>query len=1101
MQSSKPIRSRGASELAAGPRLDSLALRALAPDVDAGQLYRSLVDQHFVGIVQADAQGSLRYVNERWCAMLGHRADELLGMSLHDLVDPALARDLRAAMARLEAGAADCILDQRYVRGDGSLLHVTSCFSALRDDHANFLGLTAVMVDNTRRVQAEALQSELRRALELVARAAPLPETLAALIRTAEQHSAHGMAGQILLACDGCLRHVAAGSLPGALLSPLQELQLPVPADAEDARRLEVMRDPRWTPLREIALAYGWHACWTQPVVGSHGQLLGVFVLYYRRRCRPRPDDCAMVDLVLRTAALAVERAHGEAALHEREERLRVALDTGGLGEWSLDLRTMALRSNAMAKAHYGLAPDTPLDFDVLMRDFIPPDDHDKLRSLVRDALRRRLREFDLEHRAVWQDGSVHWIHMRGRVTRDVAGRAVALTGVCQDMTERRSAEEALRERTRALRASESRLRNLANITPALLWSALPDGRMTYVSERWYEYTGVARGGAIDWLALLHPDDVDTTREAWRDALARKQEFEAELRLRRHDGTYRWFLARAMPLRDDEGNATCWFGASTDIEDQRRVVQALRVSEQRASLAMDLAKVSTWSWNPRDNRISGDARWYAMLGVDPDTPLDLERIGRRIHQEDWPRVHAALLATLAPGNDGGFSEEYRWMSRDGSTRWATVRGQMLYRDGPEGRRPLRMIGSAIDVTDRRNNEEALRDADRRKDEFLATLAHELRNPLAPLRTSLHILRMDVGEADRHRLHAVMERQVTQLVRLVDDLLEVSRITRGKIALHKERVAVADIVDQAVETSRPLLDAAHHQLELHLPQEPLHLDADPVRLAQVLSNLLNNAAKYTEPGGRIVLSARREGSDIALRVRDNGAGIPPEQLDHVFDLFSQADRTLHRAQGGLGIGLTLVRQLVELHGGSVSAHSAGVGHGSCFEVRLPTGAADDGTTTAPARSPAMAAQRCGVLVVDDNREHTDALAMFLRIAGHDVRGVYDAAHALAEVATFAPDAVLLDVGLPDMDGFDLCRRLRAQAGGEDRVLVAITGWGQADDRRRSHEAGFDAHLVKPVDPDALLALVDALCHARHAEHAGSAGAARREAAARTGRRVS
>jgi PAS domain S-box-containing protein len=1072
-----------------------------APGFDAAQLQRSLVEQHFVGIAQADAQGILRFVNERWCAMLGYRADELLGMSLADLTDPGCLHDQHAAIARLSTRAEDGVIDQRYRCHDGTLLHATTSFSAIRDDEGHYQGFIALAVDNTRRVRAEALQADLRRALELVARAAPLPETLAALIRTAEQHSAHGMAGEILLSSGGSLRHVAAGSLPAMLQSRLHEVQLPVPADAEHARRVEVMRDPHWAPLRETALAHGWHACWTQPIAGSHGQLLGVFVLYYRRRCRPRQDDCAMVDLVLRTAALAIERAQGEHALHEREEHLRVALDTGRLGEWSLDLRTLALRSNAMAKAHYGLGPDAPLDFEVLMRDFIHPDDREKLRTVVREALRRHLHEFDLEHRAVWRDGSVHWIHTRGRVSRDAGGRAAKLTGVCQDMTERRSAEEALRERTRALRASESRLRNLANITPALLWSALPDGRMTYVSDRWYEYTGVPRNDNIDWIALLHPDDLEPTRRAWQEAVVGQHEFEAELRMRGRDGSYRWFLARAVPLRDEDGEATCWFGASTDIEDQRRVVQALRVSEQRASLAMDLAKVSTWSWNPRDNRITGDARWYAMLGVDPDVDLDLERIGRRIHHRDWPRVEAGLLSTLEPGSDGTFSEEYRWLHRDGSTRWATVRGQMLYRDAPEGRQPLRMIGSAIDVTNRRNTEEALRDADRRKDEFLATLAHELRNPLAPLRTSLHILRMDVGEADRHRLHAVMERQVTQLVRLVDDLLEVSRITRGKIALHKERVAVADIVDQAVETSRPLLDSAHHQLALDLPPEPLHLDADPVRVAQVLSNLLNNAAKYTEPGGRIVLSARREGDDVVLRVQDNGAGIPPDQIAHVFDLFSQADRTLHRAQGGLGIGLTLVRQLVELHGGSVRAQSAGVGQGSCFEVRLPASDAATGESPSRSNAPAAAAHQCRVLVVDDNREHTDALALFLRIAGHDVRGAYDAAHALAEAATFTPEAVLLDVGLPDMDGFELCRRLRAQTGGEERVLVAITGWGQADDRRRSQAAGFDAHLVKPVDPDALLALVDALCRARHAEHHETIGAARREAAARIGGRAS
>ena len=1061
---------------------------------DEAQLYRNIVDQAFVGIVQVDPDGRMRFVNQRWCDMLGYTADELLGMHLADVTDPDCVETTLAAIRRLAAGGDDFIIDKRYRRRDGSVLPATASVSAIRDEDGRYLGLTAVVVDATRRLRAEALQTELRRALELVARDAPLPTTLAGLIRTAEQHSAHGMAGQILLLTDGVLHPVAASSLSARLRLAVGDVRVPAPKDAAQLRRTELAKDPRWIPLREVALRHGWHACWLQPIVGSHGQLLGAFVLYYRTPCRPEPDDCAMVDLVLRTAALAIERAQGEAALRERGERLRVALETGRLGEWSLNLRTLELRANPIAKSHYGLPPDAPLDLDHLLREHVHPDDVAPLRAVVRDALRYRREEFDLEYRALWLDGSIHWIHMRGRIARDAMGHAQALTGVCQDMTERRGAEEALRETARRLRASESRLRNLANVTPAFLWSASPDGEVNYVSERWYAYTGAPHGTHVDWRDIVHPDDLERARSAWESAVAHDEEFEAEMRLRRHDGTYRWFLARAMPLRNEEGEATCWFGSSTDIDDRRRFEEALRVSEQRAWLAMELAQVSTWTWNPRDNRISGDARWYAMLGVDPDTELDLDRIGRRIHRDDWPRVQAALLATLAPDSDGHFSEEYRWLHLDGSTRWATVRGQMQYREDARRRRPLRMIGSAIDVTRRRNNEERLRDADRRKDEFLATLAHELRNPLAPLRTSLHILRMDVGEADRHRTLAVMERQVAQLVRLVDDLLEVSRITRGKIALHKERVDVADIVDQAVETSRPLLDAAHHGLELRLPPEPLMLEADPVRIAQVLSNLLNNAAKYTEPGGRIVLSAAREDGELVLRVEDNGAGIAPDQLARVFDLFSQADRTLHRAQGGLGIGLTLVRQLVELHGGRVRASSAGIGQGSCFEVRLPLGAAQSGTLRTTQAPSALAVQQCRVLVVDDNREHTDALCLFLRMAGHEVRGAYDAAHGLDEAGRFEPDAVLLDVGLPDMDGFEACRRMRAQPGGEDRVLVAITGWGQADDRRRSKEAGFDAHLVKPVDPEALLALVDSLCRVRHAGDI-QAPAARRAVAAR------
>jgi CheY-like chemotaxis protein len=306
------------------------------------------------------------------------------------------------------------------------------------------------------------------------------------------------------------------------------------------------------------------------------------------------------------------------------------------------------------------------------------------------------------------------------------------------------------------------------------------------------------------------------------------------------------------------------------------------------------------------------------------------------------------------------------------------------------------------------------------------------------------------------------------------LMEVSRITRGMVPLHLQAVTIGEVVSRAVETSRPLLDAAHHELTVTLPPEPLPLCADPVRLAQVLSNLLNNAAKYTDPGGRVDIEARRAGDEVLVVVRDNGLGIATDQIARVFDLFSQAEHSLGRSAGGLGIGLTLVRSLVEMHGGSVIARSGGLGQGSEFEVRLPL---HDGDTVdvphAEETHAAPAHQRMRLLVVDDNREHTDSIALYLRMSGHVVRTAYDAASALTWQGAFSPDAVLLDLGMPGVDGFEICRRLRAAEGGDGLVVVAITGWGQPDDRRRSEAAGFDAHLVKPVDPATMVSLVDSL----------------------------
>ncbi len=369
---------------------------------------------------------------------------------------------------------------------------------------------------------------------------------------------------------------------------------------------------------------------------------------------------------------------------------------------------------------------------------------------------------------------------------------------------------------------------------------------------------------------------------------------------------------------------------------------------------------------------------------------------------------------------------------------------------------------------RTQTEAALREADRRKDEFLATLAHELRNPLAPIRNALGILRI-AGDASTRHVHEMMERQVNHMVRLVDDLLEVSRITRGSIELRRERVTLGDVVASAIETSRPLIDAARHHLVVALPSEAMVLDADPFRLSQVFANLLNNAARYTDGGGHIALTAHREGDVVVVSVRDDGIGIPPDLLPTVFDVFMQVAPTRRAAQGGLGIGLTLVRRLVEMHAGTVEARSDGTGRGSEFVVRLPLAAGTG--VAAPARNgatPAPASRR--VLVVDDNRDAAESLAMLLDVVGMETQIAHDGPSALAVMQTFRPSTVLLDVGMPGMDGHEVARRIRQQPEFGAVQLIALTGWGQPDDRRRSRDAGFDHHLVKPVDMDALQSLL-------------------------------
>jgi CheY-like chemotaxis protein len=388
-----------------------------------------------------------------------------------------------------------------------------------------------------------------------------------------------------------------------------------------------------------------------------------------------------------------------------------------------------------------------------------------------------------------------------------------------------------------------------------------------------------------------------------------------------------------------------------------------------------------------------------------------------------------------------------------------------------------MLGAGVvvaDIDDRKRMEEALKDADQRKDQFLAMLAHELRNPLAPISNAVQIMQLEGPNGRNFRWSTeVIEDQIKHMTRMVDDLLDVSRITRGKVDLQKETISLVLVVELAVEASRPLIEDYHHHLTIALPPEPVLVDVDPARLAQVLSNLLNNAAKYTDEGGQISLTAEQMDKDVIIRVRDTGIGIAPDLLPKIFDLFTQADRTLSRSRGGLGIGLTLVRSLVELHDGRVTAHSKGLGQGSEFVVRLPIaagGLAGRSQSSAADHAPSVQLPRRRILVVDDKPSNAQSLKLLLQALGQEVYTANDGLAALELARQHVPDVVLLDIGLPLMDGYEVARRCREEPTLQGMTLVAMTGYGQDSDKQRSQEAGFDAHLVKPVNLQDLVLLL-------------------------------
>jgi PAS domain S-box-containing protein len=490
---------------------------------------------------------------------------------------------------------------------------------------------------------------------------------------------------------------------------------------------------------------------------------------------------------------------------------------------------------------------------------------------------------------------------------------------------------------------------------------------------------------------------------------------------------------------------------------------ALRQSEEKFRTIANAAPAIVWVTDGRDIVFMNE-RWTELTGQPVAQALG-QGWSACVHPEDGERLRPYRERCRRTGEP--YEGEIRYRDKEGRYRWHAFRA-LPSRDA--GGTIEQWFGVSVDVHDAREAQEALKEADRRKDEFLATLAHELRNPLAPIRNAVQLLKRSpaTDTAVRAAAQDIMERQVSHMVRLIDDLLDVSRITRGKLELRREPVELSAVVDLALETARPHLA---QPITIKLPSEPIRLDADAVRLSQVLSNLLNNAAKFTPKTGHIGVTAALEGSVVAIRVRDDGAGIPPDQLPHLFRIFSQAGSPLERAKGGLGIGLSLARSLVELHGGSIEARSEGPGKGSEFIVRLPVLALPDASEVPIPPPPAAyrgAVRR--VLVVDDVQDSVTSLAALLRNDGNEVQTAADGLEAVQKAEAFKPDLILLDLGLPNLNGYEACALIRSRPWGKGIVIAALTGWGQDEDRRRTLSAGFDAHLVKPVQYEAVRALL-------------------------------
>lgn len=657
------------------------------------------------------------------------------------------------------------------------------------------------------------------------------------------------------------------------------------------------------------------------------------------------------------------------------------------------------------------------------------------------------------------------------------------------------------------LRASEARYRSLVEASSAIVWTTPASGEFVGPQAGWSEYTGQSMEQLLGWgwTQAIHPDDRAHTVHAWHQALAANVLYLSEHRLRRADGVYRYMATRAAPIMHLDGSVKEWLGIHIDIDERKRADERLHLLDamsQATRNALDPASIMDITTRLLGQYLKVTRCPYADLELDNDTftirhnwtapgaistvgSYSLDLFGARAANDMRAGKTLCIHDVDAELDDSSGAAMFNAIAckaiiccplvKDGKL----VAMMAVHQDRARvwSAHEVALVEETVERSwahiERVRATEVLREADRRKSEFLAILAHELRNPLAPIRNGLQVMRLAQHDmATVSRVGAMMERQVDQMVHLVDDLLDVARITRGEFELKRQRVLLADVVSSAVDTSRPLIDKHQHQLTVSLPVDDIWLEIDPTRIAQVISNVLSNSAKYTPPGGQIALHAWCENGAITLRLSDNGVGIPHDAEQRVFDMFSQVGTSMERAQGGLGIGLSLARRLLQLHDGRIDLVRRDGVPGSTFDIRLPL-------PVAPARVAAGAqpdarnapARALRILVVDDNADAAEMLAALLELIGHTPRVANDGQQALALAAQLLPEVAFLDIGMPGMNGFELSEKLGQLPQLSGMLRIALTGWGEQDDRARSKQAGFDHHLLKPCN----LQVVETLLH--------------------------
>ncbi len=1076
---------------------------------------RAVLETAMDCIITMDHEGKVVEFNPAAEKTFGYRRDDLVGRDLAEfIIPPSLRERHRSGMAHYLATGEGPVFGKRLeipaLRADGSEFPVELSITRIPTDGPPHF--TAYLRDITESKRVEQQRHARLAVTQVLSQAGEAEEGASGVLRAVCENLGWDVGffwsingdGQALACLESwhrpdtqlgefakasCSHKFRSGEgIPGRVWATGQPVWLP-----------DMTCEPQ-LPRAAAASRIGLHSAFASPIMAGD-QILGVIEFFTRRI---READSGLLELMATVAGSVgqfIRRRQVEAERRASVDRLSLALSAANLGDWSWDAASDMVTLSARAADTFGIPPGSHMTWTA-MQDLVHPADQERVRREVERVLAERV-QYDIKYQLNRRDGTQAWVGVLGRADYDAADQVVGMYGVVHDISDRRDLEE-------SLRSSEERLRLALDAGRMGVWDwNVRTGNLKW-SESLEPLHGLAPGtfgGTIEhFQQLVHPDDRQMANTAIQQALESCGEYYIEFRNQRQNGSIHWIAGSGKVFPGDDGKPLRMLGIGLDVTQRKRSEQTARfLADASAALAqlvdfdstlqkisflavpsfadwatVDLAeadgslrRVSVSHIDPAKVELAHEV--HRRFPPDPTAPLGAWNILRTGRSELVPEITDEMLVqSINDDEQLGIIRELGLRSYIGVP--LTVRGNTLavitFINAESGHRYDQTdLAVAEDLASRvaiaiENAQlyRELRDADRRKDEFLATLAHELRNPLAPLRNAIDIRRMSHNPDP---LQAMMERQVALLVRLIDDLLDVSRINLDKLTLKRAPTTLQRVLDEALEITSPLLEKGGHPVIRCIPAAAVPLDADHDRLSQVFSNLLGNAAKYSPAGLTIEISVSTTESHVRTTIRDYGIGLAQAHSERVFELFSQVDTSIERSQGGLGIGLSLVRKLVEMHDGQVHVQSDGLGQGSSFTVELPLG------ETLPhvfeRLHPAPLAKGRRALVIDDNRDAADTLTLALQVFGLEVRTLYDPLEAAQVVAIFDPHLVFLDIGMPGMSGYDLARNLREAHPGRPRVMIAVTGWGQPEDQRRTAEAGFDHHLVKPPDLDVLRAI--------------------------------